>query len=219
MTIKQQEAIDRNNRVIEYIESNIDIIKENEDLIIFFEKLKKDNKSTILSYEILANDKTGSNAKLEAKKTVCATAEELYKKTLDVTDLMRYKRFSAAVDFSYHYFYDASDDLSVSRLNLFYKLIMENYPKVSSVITKFQLDFFKTQIDQFYFTDGNTKDLTRADSTLKLTFNRNLTGTQKVMRNLLKCVDTYNESNPKFKEGVNAACGKMVYRGYRKKVV
>ena len=217
MTIKQQETIDRNKRVIAYIEKNIDIIKDDKDFIIYFNKLKKDNESTIHSGELCENDKSGSIAKVEAKMTVCKTAVELCNRATCMIDLKEGENYSIALEFSYKYFFDASDDLSVERLTRIHQVLNKRYKSISSIITKVQLDVFQSQIDNFLFTDGSTLDISKAASSLNVKFKKDLILTNTDMKNILKCALGYNESHQEFADGVKAACGIMVYRGYRKK--
>ena len=219
MTIKQQETIDRNNRVIAYIEKNFDVIKDDKDFVLFFNKLKRDNESSVRSGELWENDKTVSVAKVEAKMTVCKNAEELCSRAMCVIDLKEGEDISVAVEFSYKYFFDASDNLAIERLSRIHQILKKRYESISSVITLVQLDIFQSQIDYFLFTDGSTLDITKAASLFNIKFKKDLILTNTDMKNILKSAVAYENSHAEFAEGVKAACGIIVYRGYRKKKI
>ena len=219
MTVVQQEAIDRNNRVIEYLEKNIDTFKDYLDFVLFYSKLKKDNARAILSFEIMKKDTNGSNVKVASKILVCNTAVDLCKKAMSVINLKEGADFSVAMQFDYPFFHETTDNLAIERLLKVCEILFGRYKQIYPSINKRQLNKFKMQIDAFYMADGSTNHLTKASVESTNNFKQDLILTNTDMKNILKCSEPYKTSLPDFEKGLRDACGIMVYRGNTKKKV
>ena len=124
MTVKQQETIDRNNRVIEFLEKHINIFQYNSNLILFFSKLKKDNARAILSAEAMKNDTSGSSIKVATKIIVTNTAVYLCNRAMTVLNLKEGQDFSVAMQFNNDYFFEATDNLALERLTKIHNLLI-----------------------------------------------------------------------------------------------
>ena len=205
MTDLQKEKIQRNKRVLNFLDSNITVFEKNYELAHFYKKLMSDHAQSLVSAEDLVEDDTAFNTlKLAAKQKACEMARTLCNTAKEAFLLWGDKDLYKKTKVGYLFFFRINDFYTEERLKELHKLLHNHVGSLSpEYITEEQLDEFKNTIKNFVETRGSSSVGDRPPSEVVARLKADLKVLEIDIQYIFKYAEKYKDTNETFYKGLN----------------